>query len=326
MDDRGWSAERIVRGARRRAGRLGREVQAVARRGRGRALPARITDLPPEAFVRVAYQAVLRRDPDPAGLRNYVDHLVRGTRTHEQVLDELLTSTELRFNVPYLDPLRSLHLSRCDFVRQLPRGRRILDLGGTDLDDPRGALVGMGYPYRFERLVVVDLPHEERHDLYGRGERLQRVDTERGPVEYVYRSMTDLDGFGDAEFDLVWMGQSIEHVTEEAGDRVLADVRRVLEPGGWFCLDTPNGRACRVQQEELTNPDHEIEYTHEQLSAKLERAGFEVRAALGLAYVGRSIETGTFDMAELAANHGVYAEIRDCYALAYVCRAPVAGG
>lgn len=40
---------------------------------------------------------------------------------------------------------------------------------------------------------------------------------------------------------------------------------------------------------------------------------------MGLAYVGRSIETGVFDMAELAANHGVYADIRDCYALAYVC-------
>jgi hypothetical protein len=121
------------------------------------------------------------------------------------------------------------------------------------------------------------------------------------------------------------MGQSIEHVTEAAGDRVFADVRRVLAPGGWFCLDTPNGRACRVQQEELTNPDHEIEYTHEQLAAKLGRAGYEIHSALGLAYVGRSIATGVWDPAELAANHGVYAEIRDCYALAYLCTARADG-
>jgi SAM-dependent methyltransferase len=310
---------RLAGDGRERLGRAVHEARALAAKPRGWAMPADIRSLPPEAFVRVAYQAILRRDPDPAGLRNYVDHLRHRTRTHEQVLDELLTSTELRFHVPYLDSLRSLHLSRCDLVRMLPKARRILDLGGTDLDDPRGALVGMGYPYDFERLVIVDLPHGERHELYGRGERLERVQTERGPVEYVYRSMTDLDGFADGSFDLVWMGQSIEHVTEDAADRVFVDVRRVLAPGGWFCLDTPNGRACRVQMEELTNPDHEIEYTHEELSGKLERAGYDIRAALGLALVRRSIATGVWDPAELAANHGVYADIRDCYALAYLC-------
>ncbi len=85
-----------------------------------------------------------------------------------------------------------------------------------------------------------------------------------------------------ASFDLVYSGQTIEHVTEADGDTVVREAYRVLAPGGWFCLDTPNGPAWRLRSDEPMNHDHKIEYGAAQLVSKLERAGFEVTECKGL--------------------------------------------
>ena len=283
-----------------------------------------IRDAMPERFVRAAFQTILRRDPDPDGLKNYVTQLEDHRLTPDGVLDEILTSMELRTRVPYENVLRSLHQSRCDFVRMLPRAARILDLGGTDQDEEVGALVSMGYPYRFDRLTIVDLPGDERHELYTNMAASDVVESGSGPVQYRYHSMVDLSAYPDASFDLVFSGQTIEHITDDEAKQMLAEVRRVLAPGGWFCLDTPNRRATELQlgPDVLSNPDHKLEYTHEQLSARLSDAGFDIVGAHGLGLANESLERGVFTVGEVAAKHGVYAEIADCYFLAYMCRVP----
>jgi hypothetical protein len=98
---------------------------------------------------------------------------------------------------------------------------------------------------------------------------------------------------------------------------------RLLRPGGYFCLDTPNGRVTRLQQAEFVDPDHKIEYTHEQLSAKLLRAGFTITTACGLNYLGAGAKTAHFDAHEVARHPGLYADIRNCYLLGYVCQKPL---
>ena len=129
-----------------------------------------------------------------------------------------------------------MHVSRSEFVSGLPRAARILDLGGTHQGLPDGALVHLGYPYPFERLVVVDLPVEERDEIYQGGSTGEPVDSELGPVEFAFHSMVDLGRYEDGSFELVYSGQSIEHVTEEEGDagraRGLpgAGARRVVLP------------------------------------------------------------------------------------------------
>jgi predicted SAM-dependent methyltransferase len=214
----------------------------------------------------------------------------------------------------------SIHASRCQFVRSLPAASRILDLGGTHLGDDVGALVALGYPYQFDELVIVDLPSDERHPLYQREHVLGRVDSRCGPVQYRYHSMTDLSSYDDESFGLVYSGQTIEHVTEEECDFVLAQVARVLCPGGHLAVDTPNARATRLQQDEFIDPDHKVEYTHAQFSAKLHDAGFDIVAAKGLNYVGEGLVAGTFSNDEAATNQGMYDAIEDCYVLAYVAR------
>ena len=296
----------------------------VAARNRMPALPGSdIRTGSPARFVRAAYQIMLRRDADEAGLSNYVDHLNAGRLTPDGVLDEMLTSMELR-GIKYQNLLRSLHLSRCDFVRMLPRARRILDLGGTDQDDDAGALVSMGYPYPFEEVVIVDLPSDERHELYGYIASSDAVTTPNGPVRYAYHSMVDLSPYPDASFDLVFSGETIEHITEDEARKMLGEARRVLEPGGWFCVDTPNRRATELMLGPggLSNPDHKIEYTDAGLRAMLEEAGFEVVGAYGLNHLGDCFERGVFDVSVVAGNHGVYADAGNCHLIAYTCRVP----
>ena len=280
-----------------------------------------IRDALPERFVRAAYQIMLRRDGDPAGVANYVQHLEDQTLTPDGVLDEMLTSMELR-EVPYRNLLRSLHQSRCDFVRLLPRARRILDLGGTDQGSDFGALVTMGYPYAFDELIIVDLPQDERHEIYTNLASSDTIDSPLGPVQYRYHSMADLSQYRDGAFDLVFSGETIEHIAEDDARKMLVDVKRVLEPGGWFCVDTPNLRATELMlgPGELSNPDHKLEYTNAQLTELMHESGFEIVGAYGLGHLGDQLARGKYDDAEVARRHGVYADIENCQLLAYVCR------
>ena len=288
---------------------------------RERVLPS-FGDLPDEHAVRLVYQILLGREPDPSGWNDFVGRLGRGELTKDGLVEEIRGSEEFRFHRRFTELARSVHMSRCDFVQSLPRAGRIVDLGGTNLWSDEGALVHMGYPYDFEELVIVDLPPDERHPIYRTGGNVDAVVSPRGPVRYLYQSMTDLAGIDDGTIDLVYSGQSIEHVSEKEADAVLEEVNRVLRPGGWLAVDTPNARATRLQQPEFIDPDHEVEYTHAELTAKLATAGFEVVEAKGLNYLGRSLAAGAFDPAEAAGNTGLFAEIEDCYILAYLCQKP----
>jgi SAM-dependent methyltransferase len=278
--------------------------------------------LPPRQSVRMAFNVILDREPDAAGGTDYTARLARGELSRHGVAQALAHSEEFRRRVPIADVLLSMHVSRSEFVAGLPRASRILDLGGTHQGLADGALVHLGYPYEFEQLVVVDLPVEERHEIYRRGSKGATVQSELGPVEFAFHSMVDLSPYADGSFDLVYSGQSIEHVTETEGDTVLREVFRVLAPGGWFCLDTPNGPVWRLRSVELMNDDHEIEYSRPQLQSKLEACGFVVTEAKGLNLMQRGVAAGVFDESEASAHPGVFASAEECLLLALVARKP----
>lgn len=270
--------------------------------------------------VTTAYTMLLKRRPDPGGAAHFAGQLRSGAITRRQMVEVMLSSAEFR-QQPFEDLNSSMHLSRAVFVKSLPRARRILDLGGTDLADERGALLSLGYPYPFQRLVVVDLPPDDRHELYRAG-AFRHTETELGPVDYAYHSMTDLSGYEENSFDLVYSGQSIEHVTVDEGAEVLSQVHRVLCPGGWFCLDTPNGPVWRLSTPELINPDHKVEYGHDQLRSALSSAGFEIVEEKGLNYGGTGVSEGRLSLSEASANIGMFDDAESCLHLAYVCRKP----
>ena len=282
-------------------------------------LQSSFPDLPFPVVVRLGYAMLLRREPDPDGEAIALGAFERGDMDRLTFLDWLRGSGEfVAHGFDAMGP--SLHSSRCQFVRTLPRADRILDLGGTDLGHVEGAFVHMGYPYDFSELVLVDLLPDDRHPLYQREGLHDTVTSWRGPIRYQYHSMTDLSRYDDDSFDLVYSGQTFEHVTEADGDLVLKEVRRVLKPGGAFALDTPNARICRMQQDEFIDPDHKVEYTAAELEAKLDAAGFAVHEKWGLNFAGSPLAEGRFSAKSTAHHSGIFAEAEDCYLLAYVCR------
>jgi SAM-dependent methyltransferase len=101
---------------------------------------------------------------------------------------------------------------------------------------------------------------------------------------------TPIDGplpFDDDAFDLVWASEVIEHIADT--ERWLAEVRRVLAPGGRLLVTTPNHARLPLLIhgiERYSDPfgDHLHLYTRRSLRPTLTEVGFEdveVRAAGG---------------------------------------------
>lgn len=324
--DPGGNATGALGGVVDRVGPLVARLERKARREATRLAALSFDELPPHEAVRLAYNVLLRREPDEPAWSELTVAVVTGALTRADVVDGIRCSGEYLTQVP-VGPASlhsSLHASRCEFIIGLPPARRIVDLGGGHTIDARGALVLLGYPYDFEELVVVDLPPDDRHPLY-RSEQFGAGESERGRVRYEYRSMADLSFAEDGSVDLVYSGQSIEHVPEDVGGTVLREAFRILRPGGYLAIDTPNGAVCRMQQEAFIDPDHKVEYTLDALRAKVTAAGFEVLTERGLNWGGPAAGRGEFDPAALAANHGIYFDAERCYLLALVCRKPLPG-
>lgn len=255
-------------------------------------------------FVRALYRVCLKREPDSDGLDYYLLALQRKTMRRRDVLRSILESNEFKtvHHLP-IHPLNALHQARMMVVRQqLPPANIIVDLGGASEGHPEGALLAMGYPHRPYRLIIVDLPPDQR--MSKRSENIQRLVTPDGiEVYYHYGSMTDLSFIPDESVDLVWAGQSIEHVTEEEAVTVCQEVFRVLKPGGHFCLDTPNAALTRLQfPDNLIHLEHKKEYTVDEMRALLQRCGFEVIKAMGICPLRESLQKGIFMEEEIVRN------------------------
>jgi SAM-dependent methyltransferase len=262
-----------------------------------------------QAFLSSAYRTFLEREPDDDGRQYYLEALRRKSLSRWGVLRSITQSSEYKqrygLAVSYLD---AQHQARMMLVRRcLPAAQVIVDLGGAASGRPEGALLAMGYPHHPREIWIVDLPPLQRLGGGGRAEPGERLSTADGiQVSYFYGSMTDLSPFADESADLVWSGESIEHVTESEADTVCHEVYRVLKPGGHFCLDTPNASLTRLQSPDaLIHPEHKKEYQVHELCEKLARWGFQVEETQGICPIPHSAGSGVFDYEELVRNVGL---------------------
>lgn len=113
-------------------------------------------------------------------------------------------------------------------ARQTPlRGDRLLDIGCGD-----GAYT-VRLAESFGQVEAIDI-QQDRLALFA--ERIAGTGlADRVTVREM--SATALD-YPDATFDLITAIEVVEHVTELPG--ALAEIHRVLRPGGRFCVTTPN--------------------------------------------------------------------------------------
>ena len=186
------------------------------------------------------------------------------------------------------------HQARVHLIsHMIPHGRSILDLGGGDAVQCCGALLAMGYAKEPERLHIIDLPPRDRiHDPTTLGE-INELQVGPTKVQYDYRSMADLEHLPDQSFDLIWMGQTIEHITSEDLLKVLNHSRRVLTKEGRFCLDTPNRKITKLlDPKNYIHPDHKIEYEWQELSDLIESNGFVLEVKKAITPLPLSLESG----------------------------------
>ena len=155
-------------------------------------------------------------------------------------------------------------------------GDRVLDLGCGD-GTFAAALTGAG-----AEVTAVDVAAEavRRAALRAPGARVLQV-AEGAPLP-----------FGEDAFDVVWAGETLEHVADVVG--LLAELRRVLRWGGALLVTTPNQARVAVALEALAGrplerrldprSDHLRFFTARTLRELLEAAGFaqvDVRALDG---------------------------------------------
>lgn len=207
-----------------------------------------------------------------------------------------------------------MHNARLKMARHLlPPAGVILDLGGAN-----APLHEMGYPHAFTKLTLIDLPIEDRHQDF----QVTLRDA-GGKVVLRYEDMTDLKGIDSGSVDLVWSGQSIEHVSPEAGERMCREAFRVLKTGGHFCLDTPNRLITELHVATVgggfIHPDHKIEYTPAQLRQVLLDAGFAVDQEWGLCEMPLTARNRSFTYDDFIVGGSISRNIEDCYVQFFHC-------
>lgn len=255
--------------------------------------PEKLTDLD---RVRILYLALLGRPADPPALKAWRNKILQNKFTTDMIVNALTTSPEYAYGATGFGEL--LHGARQAWAAALPAARRLLDVGGSSPDHPGGGLIELGYPHRPEFLHILDLPEDEQ--FHGRPKYSQAN-------EYVFEGVTIRYHHGHAEtidevedliglkFDLVFMGQAIEHVEPAGLPRLLKFVRENLSDGGRLIFDTPNRALTEIlMRGDVLNTDHKREYSPAELEQIVSENGFRVIGRRGFAHMPRSLAERKF--------------------------------
>ena len=88
--------------------------------------------------------------------------------------------------------------------------------------------------------------------------------------------------FADGSFDVITSFETLEHLHERR--KFLAELHRVLRPGGILILSTPNANYSMPVNGKPSNPFHIFEYTPDELRSELESCFFIDR------FLGQSLD------------------------------------
>lgn len=135
----------------------------------------------------------------------------------------------------------------------------ILDVGGRKSPYTIGVAA---------RISILDLPRntelQSALNLGVSGAILQQIKARRSNIESVILADMTKSGLPDDHYDIVVSVEVLEHVEDD--ETFVAEVSRVLKPGGRFIMTTPNGDYV-----ENRNPDHKRHYKRDELSSLLNR-------------------------------------------------------
>jgi SAM-dependent methyltransferase len=167
--------------------------------------------------VRTVYEQLGREDPLYAVL---TDHSRRGNRWDPE---EFFARgrAEIDDVMAYIDSLG----------RAVPRGDAL------DFGCGAGRLT-QALAAHFEHVVGVDISQTMI-------EAARRYDRHPGRVRYVVNTLPDLSQFAEASFDFVYSSITLQHIPPEPAASYVAELLRVLRPGGLAIFQTRNGPRIR---------------------------------------------------------------------------------
>ena len=143
-------------------------------------------------------------------------------------------------------------------LRRLPPGARTVLSGGA-AGSWYFEWFNANYPTAIERHIAVEAFAPQPEDL-------------PAGVEWLERTLGDLEPVGDNEVDLVYGGEVLEHLWPDDVARFLLEAQRVLRVGGTIALDSPNRRVTTAI--DWLHPEHTVEFTVDEAVELLEAAGF----------------------------------------------------
>ena len=192
------------------------------------------------------------------------------TFKHSHLGEHRLTPFELTYvclepALPRIHATARRELRR--IVQQLPESNpNILDVGG------RKSHYTIGVP---GSVTVTDLPRRSavqvELNLGVTDAMWEQTARRRSNIAALVLDDMTKSSLPDSTFSCVIAVEVLEHVEED--ERFVAEVSRVLKPGGYFVMTTPNGDYIK---HEGKNPDHKRHYTRAQLQALLARHLVEV--------------------------------------------------
>ena len=233
------------------------------------------------------YRFILNRKIDDLGIQSCADRIAKGKFSALGLIARLMKSAE--FKQPYLKrtPTQQLHGARMAWAAQLPAAKRVLDIGGSSPTVPEGALIELGFAHKPEKLIIFDKPPNEQFWGTPNYSQANTRSFPWGQVQYIHGYAEDIlqnDELRDQQFDMIYMGQVVEHIFEDKLPNVLQWIKNHLAPGGRFCFDTPNRLITRFEtgEDRYIDPDHKREYTPDAFESLLKDAGFEIIQQWGI--------------------------------------------
>ncbi|KUO51812.1 MAG: hypothetical protein APF82_09735 [Sphingomonadales bacterium BRH_c42] len=97
---------------------------------------------------------------------------------------------------------------------------------------------------------------------------------------WIENSVSDMHDVPSATIDMLFSGQNIEHLYRDDLEGFLREANRVVTPGGYFCMDSPN-RAV-TQELGYVQPQHVLELTVDEACELVGAAGFSVENVYGI--------------------------------------------
>ena len=284
-----------------------------------------LEDAPPMQVAEMVYRLVFNRNIDQLGIEKCQERIIKGRFSAWDLLLRMVKSRAYWDAYQRPTPSKRLHSARMAWVGQIPAAGRILDIGGSSPAVPEGALIELGYAHRPENLIIFDKPPAEQY--WGTPGYSQ--DNERtfswGKVQYIHGYAEDIlqnVELSLQKFDMIFMGQVVEHIYEDKLLAVLSWIRGHLTEQGAFFFDTPNRQITRYEtgDENYIDPDHKKEYTPSEFVALLKAAGFTTIESWGILELPHVVEHQRIDVADYYDGELLTSKTDNAYCFAMSAR------